>query len=65
MTRPKTFYILDIDIGYDYTNHFKLIGIVLFTIGIDRRNAPERLEKADMVIKDLGEVDFEKLNGFI
>jgi len=22
-------------LGYDYTNHFKLIGIVLFTTGID------------------------------
>ena len=37
----------------------------MFTIGIDRRNKPERLKKADLVIKDLGEVDYKKLNSFI
>lgn len=37
----------------------------MFTIGVDRRNAPERLKKADIVIKDLSEVDYKKLNGFI
>lgn len=37
----------------------------IFTIGIDRRNAPERLKKADLVIKDLSEVDYEKLSGLI
>ncbi len=37
----------------------------MFTIGVDRRNAPERLKKADLVIKDLREVDYKKLKGFI
>jgi beta-phosphoglucomutase len=37
----------------------------MFTIGIDRRKAPERLKKADAVIGDLSEVDYEKLKGFI
>ena len=37
----------------------------MFTIGIDRRGAPERLKKADLVIGDLGEVDYKKLNSFI
>ncbi len=37
----------------------------IFTIGIDRRNAPERLKKADFIIKDLGEVDYRKLSDFI
>jgi len=30
-------------------------------IGIDRNNTPERLKKADIIIKDLREVDFDKL----
>lgn len=37
----------------------------MFTIGIDRRNAPERLKKADLVVKDLGEVDYKKLSSFL
>lgn len=37
----------------------------MFTVGIDRRNAPERLKKADLVIKDLGEVDYKKLSSFL
>ncbi|MBN1871115.1 MAG: beta-phosphoglucomutase family hydrolase [Candidatus Omnitrophica bacterium] len=37
----------------------------MFTVGIDRRNAPERLKKADMVVKDLSEVNFEKLNNIL
>ena len=37
----------------------------MFTIGIDRRNAPERLKKADAIIKDLSEVSYNKLSGFL
>lgn len=37
----------------------------MFTIGIDRRNAPERLKKADLVVKDLGEVDYKKLSSYL
>ena len=37
----------------------------IFTIGVDRRDAPERLKKADRVIKDLGEVDYKKLSEFL
>jgi beta-phosphoglucomutase len=37
----------------------------IFTIGIDRRGAPERLKEADLVVTDLSEVDFKKLNTFI
>lgn len=37
----------------------------IFTVGIDRRNAPERLKKADFIVKDLGEVDYKKLSKFI
>ncbi|MEA3305579.1 MAG: beta-phosphoglucomutase family hydrolase [Candidatus Omnitrophota bacterium] len=37
----------------------------MFTIGVDRRGAPERLKKANIVIKDAGEVDYKKLNTFI
>lgn len=37
----------------------------MFTIGIDRRSAPERLKKADLVIKDLSEVDYKKLSSFL
>lgn len=37
----------------------------MFTIGVDRRNAPERLKKADLVVPDLGEVDYKKLSSFI
>jgi len=37
----------------------------MFTIGVDRRNAPERLKKADLVIADLSEVDYAKLKGFV
>ncbi len=37
----------------------------IFTIGVDRRNAPERLKKADFVIKDLSEVDYKKLSNFV
>jgi len=33
----------------------------IFAIGIDRHNDPERLKKADLIIKDLSEVDFNKL----
>ena len=31
------------------------------TIGIDRHNDPTRLMKADLVVKDLKEVDFNRL----
>lgn len=27
--------IINIDLGYNYTNHFKFFGIVLLTLGID------------------------------
>jgi beta-phosphoglucomutase len=37
----------------------------IFTIGIDRRNAPERLKKADWVIEDLGELDYTKLSNLL
>ena len=37
----------------------------MFTVGIDRRKAPERLKKADLVVGDLSELDYKKLNGFI
>lgn len=37
----------------------------MFTVGVDRRNAPERLKKADLVISDLSEVDYERLSSFI
>lgn len=37
----------------------------IFTIGVDRRNVPERLGEADFIIKDLGEVDYKKLKAFI
>lgn len=37
----------------------------MFTVGVDRRNAPERLKKADLVIKDLSEVDYKKFNGYL
>lgn len=37
----------------------------MFTVGIDRRNAPERLKKADLVVKDLSEVDYKKLSGYL
>jgi len=32
------------------------------TVGIDRYNSPERLGKADLVVSDLSELDFNKLN---
>jgi len=37
----------------------------MFTVGIDRRNDPERLKKADIVVKDLGEMSYDKLKNFI
>ncbi len=37
----------------------------MFTIGVDRRQAPERLKKADLVISDLSEVDFLKLRSLL
>ena len=37
----------------------------MFTVGVDRRNAPERLKKADLVVKDLGEADYKKLKDLI
>jgi beta-phosphoglucomutase len=37
----------------------------MFTIGVDRRNRPERLKKADFVIGDLSEVDYGKLSSFL
>lgn len=35
------------------------------TIGVDRHNDPTRLMKADLIIKDLGEVDFNRLKALI
>ncbi len=35
------------------------------TVGIDRHQDPQRLNKADLVVKDLGEVDFNKLKALI
>jgi len=37
----------------------------IFTVGIDRRGATERLKKADLIVKDLGELDYKKLKGLI
>ena len=37
----------------------------MFTIGVDRRDAPERLKKADLVISDLSEVDYKRLSDFL
>ena len=37
----------------------------IFTVGVDRRNAPERLKKADFVAKDLGELNYKKLKDFV
>jgi len=37
----------------------------MFTIGVDRRDDRRRLEKADLVISDLSEVDFQRLNVLI
>ena len=31
-------------------------------VGVDRNNNPERLKKADIIVKDLSEVDYQKLN---
>ncbi|MBL7071651.1 MAG: beta-phosphoglucomutase family hydrolase [Candidatus Omnitrophica bacterium] len=36
----------------------------MFTIGVDRRNKPERLSEADLVISDLSQVNYEKLCNF-
>lgn len=33
----------------------------MFCIGIDRYNAPERLKQADLIVKDLKEVNYNKL----
>jgi beta-phosphoglucomutase len=35
----------------------------MFCIGIDRHNTPEKLKKANVVIKDLSEINFTKLKG--
>lgn len=35
------------------------------TVGIDRHDDPTRLMKADLVVKDLGELDFNKLRSLI
>lgn len=37
----------------------------IFTVGVDRHNDPERLKRADLIIKDLGEVDYNKLKTLI
>ncbi len=34
----------------------------MFTVGIDRRNDPQRLARADIVVSDLGEVSYQKLS---
>lgn len=35
------------------------------TVGVDRHQDPERLQKADLVVKDLEEVDYNKLNALL
>jgi beta-phosphoglucomutase len=35
------------------------------TVGVDRHRDPERLKKADLIVEDLSEVNFEKLNSMI
>ena len=35
------------------------------TVGIDRHKDPKRLNKADMVVEDLGEVNFDKLSSLV
>lgn len=37
----------------------------IFTVGVDRHDDPERLKRADLIIKDLGEVDYNKLKNLI
>lgn len=37
----------------------------IFTVGVDRHNDPECLAKADLIIKDLGEVDYNRLKTLI
>ena len=34
-------------------------------VGIDRYKQPERLQEADIVVADLGEVDYEKLRQLV
>ncbi len=35
------------------------------TIGVDRHNDPTRLMKADLIVKDLGEVDYKRLKALV
>lgn len=37
----------------------------IFTVGIDRHHDPEHLKKADLIIKDLGEVNYNRLKTLI
>lgn len=37
----------------------------MFTVGVDRRRDPERLGKADVIVADLGEMDYSRLSSFL
>ncbi|OIO37868.1 MAG: hypothetical protein AUJ75_03525 [Candidatus Omnitrophica bacterium CG1_02_49_10] len=37
----------------------------IFTVGIDRYGDPKRLGKADIIVKDLGEIDYAGLSGLL
>jgi beta-phosphoglucomutase len=37
----------------------------IFTVGIDRHNDPERLKRADLIVKDLGELNYNKLKTLV
>jgi beta-phosphoglucomutase len=37
----------------------------MFTVGIDRRNKPERLKQADVIVSDLGETSYNKLRDLL
>lgn len=37
----------------------------IFTVGIDRHRDPERLRKADVIVRDLREINYNKLNTFL
>ncbi len=40
-------------------------GAGIFTVGVDRYQSPERLKKADIIVKDLKEASYTKLKKFL
>jgi len=60
LSAPECIVFEDAVLGVEAAKRASIV-----TVGIDRHKDPERLNKADVIVQDLAEVDFDKLQALI